>query len=186
MLDLIVTNNINSVLNKYVYNPHLSGHSYIECTLKFVRPKVPKKCMRFRIYKTLNILESMNLPKIEDDELPDGATSYTVSKLLDAFNKFAPFKNKTIFQYPSKKFISNSTKELIKTRDNAYKLYRHNRDQTSLVKFLLLKKKVGAAIYYDTKLEFSTKVEKLHLWGALNNYTHYLIPPPKSKLLLMK
>lgn len=185
MLDLIITNNTNSVISKYVYNPHLSDHSYIECNLSFIRPKVPRKFLTYRNLKSVNtenIVKAMNSVKIEGINSANSATEHMVSKILAVFNKYAPFKNKTILQYPSKKFISQSTKDLIKKRDNAYNVYRYNSNQTNLITFRQLKKKVSAAIYHDTKLEFSNKVQQLHLWGALNKLYPLLNPSPEINI----
>lgn len=181
ILDLIVTNNINTVISKYIYNPQLSDHSYTECNLNLIRPKVPKITISYRKFNSLNkenVLKSMDSLQLDNIVSTYNATNTTLSTILTVFNKYAPFKNKTIYQYPSKKFISQQTKDLIKIRDIAYNKYRGSRDQVNRTQFLQLKKRVSAAIYRDTKLEFSNKVQSLQLWGALNKLYPRPNPPP--------
>lgn len=91
-------------------------------------------------------------------------------------------KNKVICEYNTRKFLSESTKTLIKQRDVAYKLHRRSPTTSSLQSVRQLKKEVVTAIYRDTRKEFAQKVEQLHLWGALKK----LYPAPKLIFVQMK
>lgn len=184
ILDLIIINNVDTVHSKYVYNPHLSDHSYIQCCIKKCPIVVSKKCLTFRNYKKINaqnIIADLNSLNIS---LTDSRTATTalVLKILSTIDRFAPIINKTVCVYPSQKYVSSATKDLIKQRDLLYKVHRINPNQQSYKELNQLKKKVDSAIYMDTKLEFSRKVESLHLWGALHKLYPLLEPTPVIKI----
>lgn len=124
MLDLIIVNNTDTVISINVYNPHLSDHAYTECVLKLSRPIPKKRNFQFRNYKNIvpdDVHRLMSDLKIENNASPEGATTIATSTILKTFDKLAPIKNKTVYIYSSKKFVSQATKKLIRERDQTYK-----------------------------------------------------------------
>ncbi|OXA38391.1 hypothetical protein Fcan01_26881 [Folsomia candida] len=178
-LDLIITNNLLSIVDKSVYNPQLSDHSCIECTVSCLKPQADKKQLSFRNYKNLNpadVTTQLNNLSINVEEDVENATKYIINNIVNIFNMIVPIRNCTYYAHQKRKFVSSETKNLIKQRDTAYKLFRRDPLPRNKVIFCQFKTKVKQKILHDTKDEFNKKVQNLLLWGALEKLYPMLSP----------
>ena len=182
ILDLIITNDLPSIISKLVYNPHLSDHSYIECVVKYNANKPIKKHIEFRNYNNINksaVINDINEIKINQEDSVDNATDKIVDGVKRVFNKYAPIRKVSFFQHTNKKFVSLQTKSLMRDRDKLYKSMRLDPTLEGCDLLKVYNKSVKMQIMSDTKNEFNKKVEELHMWGALKKL-YPMVQPAKD------
>jgi exonuclease III len=123
-LDLIIINDLSSLVRTSVYQPHLSDHCLTQILIRI--PKVLRKkiTIQYRDFKNIDVVGMRtHLHSVDKStfccELDD-PFGITTSIITSCFNIFAPKKVISIVQYPYRKYIAPSTKSLIKQRDRLY------------------------------------------------------------------
>jgi hypothetical protein len=113
LLDLIIISDKNSLLSTSVYQPFLSDHCLTECLIVF-----PKKTVHLRNYAKIDLsalhsdihTKALDLNTQNFDLLFLDITTF----ILDLFNKHCPVKEVHFVQYPNRKYLSSSTKQMIR------------------------------------------------------------------------
>lgn len=95
-MDLIITNNNQSIINKSVFNPHLSDHAYTECIISTKKP-VPIKKQKHRNYNNINHTDLATY--INNIEASQGdvetVTHGVINDILAIYDILAPIRTVT-------------------------------------------------------------------------------------------
>jgi hypothetical protein len=166
-LDLIIINDPASLVSSNVYQPHLSDHCLTQIDIR--TPKIIRKkiTIQYRDFKNIDVVGvRTHLNSLENSlRCEMDPFKITTSTITNCFNIYAPKKIISIVQYPYRKYISSSTKSLIKQRDRLYQTEK--RFSVHSEQLLNLNKKIRSAIKYDTKSELDRKIEQSSLWHGV-------------------
>jgi hypothetical protein len=87
--------------------------------------------------------------------------------ILDLFNKHCPVNEVHFVQYPNRKYLSSSTKQMIRQRDQLYLVNLQNGNREPTIELKSLNKQIQRCIREDTRSELNIKINKMNLWSGL-------------------
>lgn len=186
LLDLIITNNVNIIVHKDVLNPLISDHCLTECKIKFCKMEKEKFRIVYRNLNSLNIkqfYESLDLSAISQENNANECTTRLITSITKSLDILAPYLSKLIVKYPTKKYLSPETKQLLKQKDSIYKLIKSNQLKYRVLNdnLKVMQRNLKKSIYNDTKIQWETTVEKLNIWNSLKKL-YPLVNPTKQAI----
>ena len=187
LLDLIITNDTVSVATHNVHQTYMSDHCIIECVLNLTKPKRKYQSLSYRNFNKINYesftldLSSLQFPLMENDL--NLTMNNLISCVLSTLDKHAPIVNKKIVENNSRKFVSASTKLLIKERDKLYNLHKRTCNPKHKFDLFVMNKKIKKRIVWDSKTQLQQQIDTRGFWKGLK-LDYNLKPVQKTELSL--
>jgi hypothetical protein len=119
-LDLIIVNNFDSIISSDVYDASLGDHLLTECTINALKPKPKKKIISFRAFENIHneFMADLSTFQLPCSDNPNQQLDFVASSIHVSYSRHAPLINKLVTVRSIKKFVSPSSKALMKERDS--------------------------------------------------------------------
>jgi hypothetical protein len=127
---------------------------------------------------TEQFIAGLNSQSLLDNGCPYSQLDLLTTSIHDSINSLAPLSKKIVTVRSIKKFVSPSTKALMKERDCLLSYCkRYPLDIVAATNLHNMKKRVKRCVQEDTKLQLDGEIKKRGLWGGLNRlFPHKKVP----------
>jgi len=175
IIDLVFTNEELEVVVRH--EPKITDHSIVMLYWNVKVKEAENRTIVCRNYKRMNVEKFMeiidNSVNVIEDNNVDALANLTVNAIVKCLDKVAPrekiiLRNKT----QGKQWFSDEIWQLIKQRDETYKLARTSKSEETWKLYRQLRNKVvdecrkAKRIYLESKLDKNKKNPK-RMWGSL-------------------
>jgi len=182
ILDLFISN--RNDINISVNDPHLSDHLLVNASIPVKKIKKIKNTITYRNVNINNMTKTaykiVSLDNIMTGVTVDEKLSSFACNIVDCINEFSKIKKRNTCENKHKKYLSETSLDLVRQRNEAYKAYKTKPTIINKIIVNILNKFVSKAIKKDTVSKVNIDIEKIGVYKTVNNIIN--IGKSKSKL----